>query len=120
MVLVGEMRDLETIEAALTLAETATLCFATLHTNSCVQTITECVDVFPPYQRDTGRAPSFPSPWRGSFPGPDPQGHGQGARPGPGDNDPHRGHPGNLIREDKLHQIYIQMQVGQKKFACRP
>ncbi len=50
VVLVGEMRDLETIEAALTVAETGHLVFATLHTNSCVQTINRILDVFPPYQ----------------------------------------------------------------------
>ena len=48
IVLIGEMRDLETIEAALTVAETGHLCFATLHTNSAVQTINRIVDVFPP------------------------------------------------------------------------
>ncbi len=51
VVLVGEMRDLETIEAALMVAETGHLCFATLHTNSCVQTINRIIDVFPPYQQ---------------------------------------------------------------------
>lgn len=51
IVLVGELRDLETIEAALTLAETGHLCFATLHTNSCAQTINRIIDVFPPYQQ---------------------------------------------------------------------
>ena len=56
MVLVGEMRDLETIEAALVIAETGHLCFATLHTNSCVQTINRILDVFPPYQQPQIRA----------------------------------------------------------------
>jgi len=51
VVLIGELRDLETIEAALTLAETGHLCFATLHTNSCAQTINRIIDVFPPYQQ---------------------------------------------------------------------
>ena len=51
VVLLGEMRDLETIEAALTVAETGHLAFATLHTNSCVQTINRVVDVFPAYQQ---------------------------------------------------------------------
>ena len=49
--LIGELRDLETIEAALTVAETGHLAFATLHTNSAVQTINRLVDVFPPYQQ---------------------------------------------------------------------
>jgi twitching motility protein PilT len=56
VVLIGEMRDLETIEAALTVAETGHLAFATLHTNSCVQTINRIVDVFPPYQQAQVRA----------------------------------------------------------------
>ena len=51
VVLVGEMRDLETIEAALTLAETGHLTFATLHTSDCVQTINRIVDVFSAHQQ---------------------------------------------------------------------
>ena len=56
VVLIGEMRDLETIEAALTTAETGHLCFATLHTNSAVQTINRIIDVFPPHQQSQIRA----------------------------------------------------------------
>ena len=56
VVLVGEMRDLETIEAALVIAETGHVCFGTLHTNSCVQTINRVLDVFPPYQQPQIRA----------------------------------------------------------------
>ena len=56
VVLIGEMRDLETIEAALTVSETGHLAFATLHTNSAVQTINRIVDVFPPYQQAQIRA----------------------------------------------------------------
>ncbi len=51
IVLIGEMRTMETIEAALTLAETGHLTFATLHTSDCVQTINRIVDVFPAYQQ---------------------------------------------------------------------
>ena len=51
VILVGEMRDLETISAALTLAETGHLVLATLHTNSAAQTIDRIIDVFPPYQQ---------------------------------------------------------------------
>lgn len=51
VILVGEMRDLETIGAALTAAETGHLVFATLHTNSAAQTIDRIIDVFPPYQQ---------------------------------------------------------------------
>jgi twitching motility protein PilT len=52
VILVGEMRDLETIAAAITLAETGHLVFATLHTQSAAQTIDRMVDVFPPYQQE--------------------------------------------------------------------
>lgn len=118
VVLIGEMRDLETIEAALTLAETGHLCFATLHTNSCVQTINRIVDVFPPYQQTQIRAQlSF------SLEGvlsqtliPRASGKGRVLAleimiPNPAIR--------NLIREDKLHQIYSQMQVGQDKFGMQ-
>jgi twitching motility protein PilT len=118
VVLIGEMRDLETIEAALTLAETGHLCFATLHTNSCVQTINRIVDVFPPYQQTQIRAQlSF------SLEGvlsqtliPKASGKGRALAleimvPNPAIR--------NLIREDKLHQIYSQMQVGQEKFGMQ-
>jgi twitching motility protein PilT len=51
VVLIGEMRDQETIEAALTLAETGHLTFATLHTSDCIQTVNRIIDVFPSYQQ---------------------------------------------------------------------
>ncbi len=52
VILIGEMRDLETIESALVIAETGHLVFATLHTSDCVQTINRIVDVFPAHQQD--------------------------------------------------------------------
>jgi twitching motility protein PilT len=55
VILVGEMRDLETIQMALTAAETGHLVLATLHTNSAAQTINRIIDVFPPYQQDQVR-----------------------------------------------------------------
>jgi twitching motility protein PilT len=55
VVLVGEMRDLETIAAAITIAETGHLVFATLHTNSASQTVDRIIDVFPPNQQPTVR-----------------------------------------------------------------
>jgi len=55
VVLVGEMRDLETISAALTVAETGHLVFATLHTNSAAQTIDRIIDVFPEYSKGQAR-----------------------------------------------------------------
>ena len=51
VVLIGEMRDLETISAAITIAETGHLVFATLHTNSAAQSVDRMIDVFPPYQQ---------------------------------------------------------------------
>jgi twitching motility protein PilT len=118
VVLVGEMRDLETIEAALTVAETGHLCFATLHTNSAVQTINRIVDVFPPYQQAQVRA-QLSFVLEGVM--------CQSLLPrasGPGralslevmvPNAAIR----NLIREDKIHQIYSQMQIGQEKFGMQ-
>ncbi len=118
MVLIGELRDLETIEAALTVAETGHLCFATLHTNSAVQTINRIVDVFPPYQQPQIRA-QLSFVLEGVL--------CQALLPranGPGramalevmvSNSAIR----NLIREDKIHQLYSSMQMGQEKFGMQ-
>jgi len=118
VVLIGEMRDLETIEAALTLAETGHLCFATLHTNSCVQTINRIVDVFPPYQQAQIRAQlSFTVEGivcQSLLPRANGPGRAMALEvmiPNPAIR--------NLIREDKIHQIYSQMQVGQEKFGMQ-
>ncbi|MBK6577561.1 MAG: type IV pilus twitching motility protein PilT [Sandaracinaceae bacterium] len=112
VVLVGEMRDLETIEAAMTISETGHLAFATLHTNSAVQSINRVIDVFPPHQQSQVRAqlsfvlqavvtqmlvPRCDGPGRAlalevMIPN-------AGIR--------------NLIREAKVHQIYGMMQTGQ-------
>lgn len=118
VVLVGEMRDLETIESALVIAETGHIAFATLHTNSAVQTINRILDVFPPYQQPQVRAQlSFvlegimsQSLLARA------QGGGRVLAlevmiPNPAIR--------NLIREDKVHQIYSQMQVGQAKFGMQ-
>lgn len=56
VVLIGEMRDLETISAAITIAETGHLVFATLHTNSSAQSVDRMIDVFPPHQQPQIRA----------------------------------------------------------------
>ena len=56
VLLVGEMRDLETMEAALTIAETGHLVFATLHTNSAAESVNRIIDAFPAYQQDQVRA----------------------------------------------------------------
>ncbi|CAN5458421.1 type IV pilus twitching motility protein PilT [soil metagenome] len=118
VVLVGEMRDLETIEAALAVAETGHLCFATLHTNSAIQSINRIVDVFPSHQQAQIRAVlSFVL--EGVISQtliPKASGSGRALAvevmvPNPAIR--------NLIREDKLHQIYSQMQIGQSKFGMQ-
>jgi twitching motility protein PilT len=118
VVLIGEMRDLETVEAALVISETGHLAFATLHTNSAVQTINRILDVFPPYQQPQVRA-QLSFVLEGVLT--------QNLLPragGPGrvliieimvPNPAIR----NLIREDKVHQVYSQMQVGQTKFGMQ-
>jgi len=118
IVLIGEMRDLETIEAALTVAETGHLVFATLHTNSCVQTINRILDVFPPYQQPQVRA-QLSLVLEGVISQiliPKASGSGRALAleimiPNPAIR--------NLIREEKVHQIYSQMQVGQSKFGMQ-
>ena len=111
VVLIGEMRDPETIAAALTVAETGHLTFGTLHTNSALQTINRIIDVFPPHQQNQIRAQlSFVLEGvlcQALLP------KKNGGRvlclevmvPTPAIR--------NLMREDKVHQIYSQMQVGQ-------
>src|SRR5262252_8540721 len=117
IVLIGELRDLETIESALRIAETGHLTFATLHTNSASQTINRIIDVFPAHQQgqirtqlslvlegivcqallpkvNGGRVVSL-----------------EILVPTPAIR--------NLIREDKIHQIYSAMQTGQEKVGMQ-
>jgi twitching motility protein PilT len=118
VVLVGELRDLETIEAALTIAETGHLVFATLHTNSCVQTINRIVDVFPSHQQPQIRAQlSFVLEGVLSQTLIKKAG-GQGRALALEIMVPNSAIR-NLIREDKIHQIYSSMQVGQGKFGMQ-
>jgi twitching motility protein PilT len=117
IVLIGEMRDLETVEAALRIAETGHLTFGTLHTNSAAQTINRIIDIFPAHQQSQIRTQlslvlegivcQALLPKTG------------GGRvcaleimvPTPGIR--------NLIREDKVHQIYSAMQTGQEKMGMQ-
>ena len=113
VVLVGEMRDLETIAAALTIAETGHLTLGTLHTNSCAQTINRIIDVFPTSQQDQVRA-QLALVLEGVFcqqliPTRDGRGRAM-AREIMVVTPAIR----NLIREEKIHQIYSSMQAGQK------
>ncbi len=112
VVLVGEMRDLETIEAALTIAETGHLVFATLHTNSCVSSINRIIDVFPPHQQSQVRAQLSFTLVAVMTQLLLPRATGQGRALSMEVMIPNAAIK-NLIREDKLHQIYSQMQVGQ-------
>jgi twitching motility protein PilT len=118
VVLIGEMRDLETIEAALRIAETGHLTFATLHTNSAAQTINRIIDVFPAHQQGQirtqlslvlegivcqtllrkARTPGRLVALEIMVPTPAIR---------------------NLIREDKVHQIYSAMQTGQEKLGMQ-
>ncbi len=116
IVLIGEMRDLETMEAALTVSETGHLALATLHTNSAVQTINRIIDVFPPHQQPQVRAQlSFVLEGiiaQQLIPKMSGQGRVMAAEvliPSPAIR--------NLIREDKIHQLYSSMQTGQAKFG---
>ena len=118
MVLIGEMRDLETIEAALTLAETGHLCFATLHTNSAVQTINRIVDVFPPHQQAQIRAQLSFVLEAVMCQSLLPRANGPGRVMALEIMVPNAAIR-NLIREDKIHQMYSQMQVGQEKFGMQ-
>ena len=114
IVLVGELRDAETIEAALTIAETGHLVFGTLHTNSCVQTINRIINAFPSDRHDQVRTLlSFVLQGivaQQLIPKTFESGRALGMEiliPTTAIR--------NLIREDKTHQVYSQMQVGQEK-----
>jgi twitching motility protein PilT len=113
VLLIGEMRDLETIQAALTIAETGHLAFATLHTNSAAEAINRIIDVFPAHQQSQVRA-QLAFVLEGIITQtllPKRSGKGrvmaaeilvvtQAIR--------------SLIRDDKIHQIYSSMQSGKK------
>ncbi len=118
VVLVGEMRDLETIEMALRVAETGHLTLATLHTNTAASTITRIIDVFPATQQ-----PQIRTQLSNVLEGimcqsllPNAAGNGRVMAmeiliP----NSAIR----NLIREDKIHQIYSIMQTGSDKYGMQ-
>src|SRR4051794_4256068 len=118
IVLIGELRDLETIESALRIAETGHLTFATLHTNSAAQTINRIIDVFPAHQQGQIRTQLSlvleGIVCQALLPRAD--GHGRVVAleimvPNPAIR--------NLIRDDKVHQIYSSMQTGQEKLGMQ-
>jgi len=118
VVLIGEMRDLETIESALRIAETGHLTFGTLHTNSAAQTINRIVDVFPAHQQPQIRAQlSFVLEGilcQALLP----KASGKGRAMAMEILVPNAAIR-NLIREDKVHQIYSMMQTGQTKYGMQ-
>ena len=118
VILVGEMRDLETIESALRIAETGHLTFGTLHTNSAAQTINRIVDVFPAHQQPQIRAQlSFVLEGilcQSLLP----KANGKGRAMAMEILVPNAAIR-NLIREDKVHQIYSMMQTGQSKYGMQ-
>ena len=118
IVLIGEMRDLETVESALKIAETGHLTFATLHTNSAASTINRIIDVFPAHQQAQIRT-QLSLVLEGIVCQtllPKMNGAGRSVAieilvPTAGIR--------NLIREDKVHQIYSAMQTGQEKVGMQ-
>jgi twitching motility protein PilT len=118
VVLIGEMRDLETVEAALKIAETGHLTFGTLHTNSAAQTINRIIDIFPANQQAQIRTQLSlvleAIVCQALLPRPDGKGRVCSLEimvPTPAIR--------NLIRDDKIHQIYGAMQTGQEKLGMQ-
>src|SRR6186713_2032394 len=112
VVLIGEMRDLETIESALRIAETGHLTFGTLHTNSAAQTINRIVDVFPAHQQPQVRAQLSLVLEGIMCQALLPKASGSGRAMAMEILVPNAAIR-NLVREDKIHQIYSTMQTGQ-------
>ena len=118
IVLIGELRDLETIESALRIAETGHLTFATLHTNSAAQTINRIIDVFPAHQQGQIRTQLSlvleGIVCQALLRRADGKGRVVSLEilvPTPAIR--------NLIRDDKIHQIYSTMQTGQEKLGMQ-
>ncbi len=118
VVLIGEMRDLETVEAALRIAETGHLTFGTLHTNSAAQTINRIIDIFPANQQAQIRTQLSlvleGIVCQALLPKADGKGRVVSLEimiPTPAIR--------NLIRDDKIHQIYGAMQTGQEKLGMQ-
>ncbi len=118
IVLIGEIRDMETMAAAITIAETGHLTFGTLHTNSAVQSISRVIDIFPPSQQSEIRSSLSLSLVavlsQTLIPRIDTTGRVLAAElmiPNAAIR--------NLIRESKIHQIYSQLQLGQEKYGMQ-
>jgi len=118
VVLIGEMRDLETVESALRIAETGHLTFGTLHTNSASSTINRIIDVFPAHQQPQVRA-QLSLVLEGVLCQALLPKVGGGGRVMAMEVLVPTAAIRNLIREDKIHQIYSAMQAGQDKFGMQ-
>ncbi len=117
VILVGEMRDLETISAALTAAETGHLVLATLHTDSCTESINRIIDVFPPYQQRQVRSQLALTIEGVVTQRLLPRASGRGLVLG---LEIMSATPAirALIRDDRVHEIYGMLQAGQKYGMC--
>jgi len=118
VVLVGEMRDLETVESCLRVAETGHLTFSTLHTNSAVETISRIIDIFPSSYQSQVRVMLSMSLEAVITQALLPHANGKGRVLAMEIMIPNSAIR-NLIRESKEHQIYAAMQMGQEKFGMQ-
>ena len=118
VVLIGEMRDLETVESALRIAETGHLTFGTLHTNSAYSTINRVIDIFPSHQQSQIRTQLSLVLEGVMCQTLLPTSNGQGRVMAMEILIPNAA-VRNLIREDKIHQIYSMMQTGQEKYGMQ-
>ncbi|MFY9222935.1 MAG: type IV pilus twitching motility protein PilT [Blastocatellia bacterium] len=118
VVLIGELRDLETVETALRIAETGHLTFATLHTNSAYSTINRVIDIFPAHQQSQVRTQLSLVIEGILCQSLLPKASGAGRAMAMEILIPNAAIR-NLIREDKIHQIYSMMQTGQEKYGMQ-
>ena len=118
IVLIGEMRDLETVESALKIAETGHLTFGTLHTNSAAQTINRIIDIFPSGQQAQIRTQLSLVLEGIVCQALLPRADGKGRVVSLEILIPNSAIR-NLIRDDKIHQIYGSMQAGQEKLGMQ-
>jgi twitching motility protein PilT len=118
IVLIGEMRDLETTETALRIAETGHLTLATLHTNSAASSINRIIDVFPAHQQAQIRTQLSMVLEGIVSQSLLPRANGNGRVLGMEILVPNAAIR-NLVREDKIHQVYSMMQTGQEKYGMQ-
>jgi twitching motility protein PilT len=118
VVLIGELRDLETTETALRIAETGHLTFATLHTNTAYSTINRVIDIFPAHQQAQIRTQLSLVLEGIMCQALLPKANGTGRCLAMEILVPNAAIR-NLIREDKIHQIYSMMQTGQEKYGMQ-